>query len=131
MTHVEQVFFVVGVSTSIIGAIALTGLLAWQGLEWWVKFNDIRKPLMQLYWQQLRRTSAATRGRHGSTPKRATRCASKKKADGGRMNTSVTLNSARRKLARKHAGWDGFSMQWGKIGGVSEIIERFPRNGNP
>lgn len=62
MTHVEQVFFVVGVSTSIIGAIALTGLLAWRGLEWWISFNDIRKPLMQFYWQQLRKAKEARDG---------------------------------------------------------------------
>lgn len=56
MSGVEQVFFAIGVFVSIVGAFAVTGLLAWQGLEWWVKFNDLRKPLMDFYWQQLRKS---------------------------------------------------------------------------
>ncbi len=54
MSGIEQVMFAIGVFASIVGAIAFTGLLAWQGLEWWIKFNYIRTPLMDFYWQKLR-----------------------------------------------------------------------------
>lgn len=59
MQPVEQVFFAVGVFTSIVGAIALTGLIAYQGLEWWVKFKHLRKPLLQFYLHELRKAKEA------------------------------------------------------------------------
>ena len=62
MTHIEQVFFAVGVFTSIVGAVALTGLIAFQGLEWWIKFHKLRKPLLDFYVDQLRRAKEARDG---------------------------------------------------------------------
>lgn len=54
MSGVQQVFFVIGVFTSVVGALAIIGLMAWQGLEWWVKANDMRSILTKFYIDKLR-----------------------------------------------------------------------------
>jgi len=54
MSASEQVFFFIGVFTSTVGAFALCCLLVWQGLEWWIKANDLRAPLTKFYIDQLK-----------------------------------------------------------------------------
>jgi hypothetical protein len=51
----EQYFFWSGVCVNAVGAFALCGLLAWHGIEWWVCFSGVKKPLMQWYWEKLKR----------------------------------------------------------------------------
>lgn len=48
-------FFWSGVFVNAIGAFAVCGLLAWRGIEWWISFNGVRKPLMEWYWEKLKR----------------------------------------------------------------------------
>ena len=53
-------FFWCGVVVNVIGAAAVCGLLAWQAIEMWIKFNDIRKPFLQWYWTELRKKKDPT-----------------------------------------------------------------------
>lgn len=60
MSGVEQVFFAIGVFTSIVGALAVCGLIAWQGLEWWIKAKDLFGLLAAFYLDKLKKA----RGTH-------------------------------------------------------------------
>lgn len=51
----EAYFFWTGVIVNAFGFFAVCGLLAWQGIEWWAKFSGVRKPLMEWYWDKLKR----------------------------------------------------------------------------
>jgi hypothetical protein len=55
MSLSEHVFMYIGMASCLLGFFAIAGLLFWQGLEWWIKFNDVRKPLMAFYADQLKR----------------------------------------------------------------------------
>lgn len=58
MSGIEQVMFAIGVFASIVGSIAILGLLTWQGFEWWIKANDLREALFAFYWDRLKKRKA-------------------------------------------------------------------------
>lgn len=55
MSPAETFLYAIGVMTCSIGAFAILGFIAWQGLELWVRFNTIRGPLMRFYAGELKR----------------------------------------------------------------------------
>lgn len=53
MSH--QFIYFVGLVTCLTGSLAVLGLIAWQGIECWIKFNALRGPLMRFYAEELRK----------------------------------------------------------------------------
>lgn len=66
MTWLEQWFFWWGVAVNAVGGAAILGLIAWGGLEWWINFNTIRKPLIRWYAEQLRAKHEKKRAGYGA-----------------------------------------------------------------
>lgn len=55
MSASDWIFWSLGVTTAVVGGFAVTGLLAWRGIEWWIAFRDVRRPLMAFYADQLKK----------------------------------------------------------------------------